>query len=55
MFVRTLASLDETQLARPCQYVYPAVATRTLLWMGQQMVHEVEHHLGDIRSGVPTG
>ena len=33
---------------RPVIYAYPDRAERTILWMGRQVVHEVEHHLGDV-------
>ncbi|MCU0259588.1 MAG: DinB family protein [Ilumatobacteraceae bacterium] len=49
LFARTFDRLSVEQLRRPVQYAYPAPATRTLLWMGQQVVHEVEHHLADMR------
>lgn len=48
LFARTFAVLDADQLARPCQYAFPTLSTRTLLWMAQQVVHEVEHHRGDV-------
>jgi hypothetical protein len=52
LFVRTFAAFDEEQLARLCRYSYPTVSTRTLLWMGQQVVHEVEHHRGDVEENL---
>lgn len=55
LFVRTYAALSPEQLARPCQYAYPALSTRSVLWMAQQTVHEVEHHLGDIRANASRG
>ena len=48
LFARTFAAISPEQLARECRYTYPVAATRTLLWMGQQLVHEVEHHLADV-------
>jgi hypothetical protein len=48
LFARTFGRLDQEQLARPCRYSFPAESQRTLLWMGQQAVHEVEHHRGDV-------
>ena len=48
LFCRTFAVLSTDQLARPCQYAYPTLTTRSVLWMARQVVHEVEHHLGDI-------
>jgi hypothetical protein len=51
LFARTFATLEAEQLAREVQYTYPVVATRTVLWMAQQAVHEVEHHHGDVEAG----
>jgi hypothetical protein len=48
LFARTIATLTDDQLARPVIYPYPADRTRTVLWMARQVVHEVEHHLGDV-------
>jgi hypothetical protein len=50
LFDRTWAALDRVQLERPCQYTFPSPTTRTVRWMGQQVVHEVEHHLADVRA-----
>ena len=33
---------------RPIFYGWPRPATRTLLWVAAQALHEVEHHLDDI-------
>jgi ketosteroid isomerase-like protein len=49
LFARTFAHLTPEQLARPVVYAYPSEQTRTILWMGRQVVHEVEHHLDDVR------
>jgi hypothetical protein len=48
LFTRTFAQIDDAALQRTCAYSFPTVETRTLLWMGQQVVHEVEHHRADI-------
>jgi hypothetical protein len=48
MFIRLFEAIDTEQLTRPVQYGFPNPAQRTLLWMGQQVVHEVEHHGDDI-------
>jgi hypothetical protein len=50
LFGRTWAALDAARLERPCQYAFPSPTTRTVRWMGQQVVHEVEHHLADVRA-----
>lgn len=49
MFARVFEAIDPGLLSRPVQYGWPSPASRTLLWMGQQVVHEVEHHLGDVQ------
>lgn len=54
LFVRTLAAIGTEQLDRPCQYAFPTVRRRTLRWMGQQVVHEVEHHRSDVDANVST-
>ena len=48
LFTRTFACLTGDQLARPVVYAYPTEQVRTVLWMGRQVVHEVEHHRGDV-------
>jgi hypothetical protein len=48
MFVRLFEAIDPAQLDRQVQYGYPEPTQRSVLWMGQQAVHEVEHHAGDI-------
>ena len=48
LFTRTFVALSPTQLARPIFYGWPREATRTLLWVGAQCVHEAEHHLADV-------
>jgi S-DNA-T family DNA segregation ATPase FtsK/SpoIIIE len=48
LFARTFAALTPGQLGRPIFYGWPEPATRTLLWVAAQTVHEAEHHLGDV-------
>ncbi len=50
LLCRTLEALTPEVLARPIFYPYPVPATRTLLWVGAQAVHEMEHHLDDVRT-----
>ena len=38
----------DAPLAGPCSTACPSPVERSLLWMGQQAVHEVEHHRSDI-------
>jgi ketosteroid isomerase-like protein len=52
LFARTFGQLSDEQLARPVVYAYPTERERTILWMGRQVVHEVEHHLGDVEHAV---
>lgn len=49
MLGRLFAGIDPALLGRTVQYGFPDPIRRTLLWMGQQVVHEVEHHLGDMQ------
>lgn len=48
MFLRLFEAIAPEQLSRSVHYAFPSPASRTLLWMGQQVVHEIEHHHGDI-------
>jgi len=48
MLHRLFEAIDPAQLDRPVQYGWPEPATRSLLWMGAQAVHEAEHHRDDI-------
>jgi len=48
MFSRLFDAIDPARLSRPVRYGFPDPQPRTLLWMGQQVVHEVEHHRADI-------
>ena len=54
MFVRLFDAVDPAMLDRPVQYGFPNPLARTVGWMGQQAVHEVEHHLGDIEENQRT-
>lgn len=49
MFLRLFAEIDQASLGRTVQYGFPRPTTRTLGWMGKQVVHEVEHHLDDMQ------
>jgi hypothetical protein len=48
MFNRLFEVVDPAQLGREVMYGVPTPVRRSLLWMGQQAVHEVEHHGSDI-------
>jgi hypothetical protein len=52
MMARLFDSIDVRQLDRVVQYGFPDPLPRTLLWMGQQAVHESEHHLADINENL---
>lgn len=54
MFLRLFGRIDPQSLDRPVQYGYPRPSTRTLAWMGKQVVHEIEHHLRDIEDNAGT-
>ena len=49
LFLRTLAALSPAQMRRPILYGWPTPTTRTLNWAAAQVLHEVEHHLDDVR------
>jgi DNA segregation ATPase FtsK/SpoIIIE, S-DNA-T family len=49
LFARLLERLDADQLARPCIYNYPEPARRDVGWVGRHTLHEVIHHLADVR------
>jgi hypothetical protein len=55
LFARTIERLDDTQLDRPCFYTSQSPHPCTLLWLGQQAVHESEHHGTDIAAGLAAG
>jgi len=54
LFAKTMAALSPDQRLRPIFYGYPAPATRTLGWVAAQALHEVEHHLADVRESAST-
>ena len=54
MFVRLFEAIDPAMLDRPVRYGFPDPMARTVRWMGQQAVHEVEHHLGDVNENFRT-
>ncbi len=55
MLSRLFDAIDTEQLDRIVQYGFPDPTPRTLLWMGQQAVHESEHHLADITENIAAG
>ncbi|WP_328477303.1 DinB family protein [Actinoplanes sp. NBC_00393] len=44
-----LGGLTPEQWERTGVYNWPVVQARTLLWLGQHTIHEVEHHLMDVQ------
>ena len=50
LFARTFAALTAEQLHRPIFYGWPRAATRNLLWVAAQAVHEAEHHATDVEA-----
>jgi hypothetical protein len=54
MLARAFSLLDGDQWLRRCRYNYPGPSERSLLWVGQQTVHEGEHHLGDAERVLAT-
>lgn len=52
LFVRTWDRIPHSLRERTMVYGYPRVANRNLCWVVAQALHEVEHHLSDIRVGL---
>jgi hypothetical protein len=50
LLAEVFARLDDRQLARTGIYNYPSPRPRTIHWMGVHTLHEVHHHLADIRA-----
>jgi hypothetical protein len=49
MFTGVLARLDEQSWQRTMIYGYPQRESRSLAWVATHTLHEVVHHLGDVR------
>ena len=52
MYARLFAAIGPTDRDRLVHYGWPDPMLRTVRWMGQQAVHEVEHHRTDIEDGL---
>lgn len=52
LFARTWDRIPETIRDRTMVYGWPRLADRRLHWVAAQALHEVEHHLYDIRAGL---
>jgi hypothetical protein len=53
LFNGVLARLDEPSWQRTVIYGHPYRAVRSLAWVAVHTVHEMVHHLGDIRRQLP--
>ncbi len=52
LIAQAFQALHPSQLTRLCIYNFPARSERSLLWVGQHVIHEGEHHLRDITLGL---
>jgi hypothetical protein len=50
LFARVFEARSAEDLARPCIYHYPEPSQRDVAWLARHTMHEVVHHLGDVRS-----
>jgi hypothetical protein len=55
MLAFVFEGLDEAQWAKRRIYGYPTPAERTLSWVAQQTLHELDHHLGDLQGVARRG
>ncbi len=55
LFANVLARLGAEDWERTVVYGYPATLERTLRWVATHTLHEVRHHVLDVRRQVPTG
>ena len=49
LFANVLGRLPAADWERTVMYNYPALAERSLRWVGIHTLHEVRHHLEDVR------
>ncbi|HEV2768292.1 MAG TPA: DinB family protein [Acidimicrobiales bacterium] len=49
LFANVLGRLPAADWERTVMYNYPALAERSLRWVGVHTLHELRHHLGDVR------
>jgi len=52
LFARTWERIPEDLRSRTMVYGYPRLADRSLTWVAAQALHEVEHHLEDVKTGL---
>ncbi len=55
LFAHDLDRLSETDWDRTVIYTYPHRAERSLRWLAIHTIHEVRHHLLDVRRQIPGG
>lgn len=53
LFANVLSRLGDDDWDRPVVYSYPSPTERSLRWVAVHTVHEVEHHLLDVRRQLP--
>lgn len=53
LFTNVLARLDDADWERTVTYTYPNRAERSLRWVATHTLHEVRHHLLDVRRQQP--
>jgi hypothetical protein len=51
---QSFAVLDAAQFERRLVYAYPEPVERSVLWLGQNAVHEAHHHLQDVHRVLGT-
>lgn len=54
LFANTLARLGPTDWERTLVYPYPEPVERSLGWVAVHTLHEVQHHLLDVRRQLPS-
>ena len=54
LFARTWDRIPMEFRGRTMVYGYPRIADRNLHWVAAQALHEVEHHLADVRTGLTS-
>jgi hypothetical protein len=54
MFTNVLSRLDDADWERRVVYGYPSTLERSLRWVAVHTVHEVRHHLLDVRRQLAT-
>ena len=55
MFANVLSRLEDADFERGVMYSYPTPTQRSLRWVALHTVHEVRHHLLDVRRQLDSG